>query len=101
MKNVIILYGGESVESEISLQSAQGIIKNIDQTKFFATMQDIKDFDVRSINKEALIFIAVHGKDGEDGATQKLLSRIILSLQVQMKLNKEMLGQNFFKNLDG
>ena len=70
-----ILYGGDSVESEISLQSAQGIIKNIDQTKFSATMQDIKDFDVRSINKEALIFIAVHGKDGEDGATQKLLSK--------------------------
>ena len=75
MKSVIILYGGDSVESEISLQSALGIIKNIDQTKFSATMQDIKDFDVRSINKEALIFIAVHGKDGEDGATQKLLSK--------------------------
>ena len=75
MKSVIILYGGDSVESEISLQSAQGIIKNIDRTKFSATMQDIKDFDVKSINKEALIFIAVHGKDGEDGATQKLLSK--------------------------
>ena len=75
MKSVIILYGGDSVESEISLQSAQGIIKNIDQTKFSATMQDIKDFDVKSINKEALIFIAVHGKDGEDGNTQKLLSK--------------------------
>ena len=75
MRSVIILYGGDSVESEISLQSAQGIIKNIDQTKFSATMQDIKDFDVKSINKEALIFIAVHGKDGEDGNTQKLLSK--------------------------
>ena len=75
MKNIIILYGGDSVENEISLQSAQGIIKNIDQTKFSATMQDIKDFDVKSINKEALIFIAVHGKDGEDGNTQKLLSK--------------------------
>ena len=74
MRSVIILYGGDSVESEISLQSAEGIIKNIDQTKFSATMQDIKDFDVKSINKEALIFIAVHGKDGEDGTTQKLLS---------------------------
>ena len=75
MRSVIILYGGDSVESEISLQSAQGIIKNIDQTKFAATMQDIKDFDVKSINKEALIFIAVHGKDGEDGTTQKLLRK--------------------------
>tara|TARA_B100001989_G_scaffold243558_1_gene211380 strand:+ start:86 stop:979 length:894 start_codon:yes stop_codon:yes gene_type:complete len=75
MRSVIILYGGDSVESQISLQSAEGIIKNIDQTKFSATMQDIKDFDVKSINKEALIFIAVHGKDGEDGNTQKLLSK--------------------------
>ena len=31
MRNVIILYGGDSVESEISLQSAEAIIKNIDQ----------------------------------------------------------------------
>ena len=54
MRSVIILYGGDSVESQISLQSAEGIIKNIDQTKFSATMQDIKDFDVKSINKEAL-----------------------------------------------
>ena len=75
MRSVIILYGGDSFESEISLQSANGIIKNIDKTKFSATMQDIKDFDVKSINKEALIFIAVHGKDGEDGNTQKLLSK--------------------------
>ena len=75
MRSVIILYGGDSFESEISLQSANGIIKNIDKTKFSATMQDIKDFDVKSMNKEALIFIAVHGKDGEDGTTQKLLSK--------------------------
>ena len=50
MRSVIILYGGDSVESQISLQSAEGIIKNIDQTKFSVTMQDIKDFDVKSIN---------------------------------------------------
>ena len=75
MRSVIILYGGDSFESEISLQSANAIIKNIDKTKFSATMQDIKDFDVESMNKEALIFIAVHGKDGEDGTTQKLLSK--------------------------
>ena len=75
MRDVIILYGGDSVENEISQQSARGIIKNIDQIKFSATMQNIKEFDVEVTNKEALIFIAVHGKDGEDGNTQKLLSR--------------------------
>ena len=29
MRKIIILYGGDSIESEISLQSAHGIIKNI------------------------------------------------------------------------
>lgn len=75
MRSVIILCGGDSVESEISRQSAQGIIKNIDRSKFSATTQDINDFDMKSINKEALIFIAVHGKGGEDGKTQKILSK--------------------------
>ena len=75
MRSVIILCGGDSVESEISRQSAQGIIKNIDRSKFSAITQDINDFDMKSINKEALIFIAVHGKGGEDGNTQKILSK--------------------------
>tara|TARA_B100001989_G_scaffold136798_1_gene96905 strand:+ start:29098 stop:29991 length:894 start_codon:yes stop_codon:yes gene_type:complete len=75
MISVIILYGGDSIESEISRQSAQEIIENIDQSKFSATILDIKDFDVKSVNNEALVFIAVHGKDGEDGETQKLLSK--------------------------
>ena len=75
MISVIILCGGDSIESEISRQSARGIIENIDQSKFSATTQDINDFDVKSFNKEAVVFIAVHGKDGEDGKTQKLLSK--------------------------
>ena len=70
MRRVIILYGGHSVESGISQQSAEGIMENIDRAKFSATMQDIKNFDFKSVDKETLIFIAVHGKDGEDGTTQ-------------------------------
>ena len=42
MISVIILYGGDSIESEISRQSAQEIIENIDQSKFSATILDIK-----------------------------------------------------------
>ena len=45
MRRVIILYGGDSVESGISQQSAEGIMENIDRAKFSATMQDIKNFD--------------------------------------------------------
>ena len=75
MRRVIILYGGDSVESAISQQSAEGIMENIDRAKFSATMQDIKNFDSKSVDKETLIFIAVHGKNGEDGTTQKLLKK--------------------------
>ena len=75
MRRVIVLYGGGSVESGISQQSAEGIMENIDQAKFSATMHDIQNFDLKSVDKETLIFIAVHGKDGEDGTTQKLLKK--------------------------
>ena len=47
MRRVIILYGGDSVESGISQQSAEGIMENIDQAKFSARMQDIKNFDFK------------------------------------------------------
>ena len=75
MRRVIVLYGGDSVESAISQQSAEGIMENIDRAKFSATMQDIKNFDSKFVDKETLIFIAVHGKNGEDGTTQKLLKK--------------------------
>ena len=74
MKEVIIIFGGSSVEKEISAQSADGIFKNIDQSKFSPKLVDIKDLKINTLTKDIVIFIAVHGEGGEDGTIQKLLS---------------------------
>ena len=74
MKEVIIVFGGDSVENEISKQSAKSILQNIDQSKFLPSLLNIKELKIKSISKDAIIFIAVHGLGGEDGETQKNLS---------------------------
>lgn len=74
MRDVVIIYGGDSVENEISAQSGEGILKNIDQSRFCATLLNIKNLKVDLIKQDTVIFIAVHGLGGEDGETQKLLA---------------------------
>jgi D-alanine-D-alanine ligase len=74
MIEVLIIYGGDSVESEISAQSANGILKSIDQSRFTPSLINVKDLKIDSIKKDAVVFIAVHGSGGEDGETQKLLA---------------------------
>ena len=74
MRDVVIIFGGDSVENEISAQSAEGILKNIDQSKFCASLLNIKDLKIESIKEDTVVFIAVHGLGGEDGETQKLLA---------------------------
>ena len=53
MRRVIILYGGDSVESGISQQSAEGIMENIDQAKMLVEV-DIKKRDVKEVVNEWL-----------------------------------------------
>ena len=74
MKNVLILYGGKSDEKEISKDSAVAIHNCIDKTKFKADIIDYEDLRLNSIDKDTIIFIAIHGKGGEDGEIQKILS---------------------------
>ena len=73
MRDVVIIFGGDSVENEISAKSAEGILKNIDQSKFCASLLNIKDLKIELIKEDTVVFIAVHGLGGEDGETQKLL----------------------------
>ena len=48
MIEVLIIYGGDSVESEISAQSANGILKNIDQSRFTPSLINVKDLKIIS-----------------------------------------------------
>lgn len=88
---IAVLSGGPSAEHEVSIQSAENVIKNMDINKF--TVLNIK------INKEGiwidqktgkqfsekeglaylkqhqvdLVFLVLHGEYGEDGTLQKIL----------------------------
>ena len=64
MKNVIVLFGGDSDEKEISKLSADSIIKNIDTTKFDAQLIDLNNLNLNEVDKEIVFFIAVHGSGG-------------------------------------
>ena len=75
MKNVIVLFGGDSDEKEISKLSADSIIKNIDTSKFNAQLIDLNNLNLKEVDKETVFFIAVHGSGGEDGQIQDLLSK--------------------------
>ena len=66
MRDVVIIFGGDSVENEISAQSAEGILKNIDQSKFSASLLNVKDLKIELIKEDTVVFIAVHGLGGED-----------------------------------
>lgn len=97
--NVCVIYGGNSTEHEVSKISAQNIINNIDSdlfnvykiyiTKDGQWLYDGKsaiispdstkkaivvfDNDTYTEIKIDVVFIALHGKNGEDGTVQGLL----------------------------
>ena len=74
MKEVIILYGGNSDESQISELTANSINKHIDREIFLPTLLNLNDFKVNKIDKNSIVFIAIHGVGGEDGEIQKILN---------------------------
>lgn len=101
MKKILILFGGNSFEHEISCKSAKTILENIDRTKFDITTVGIKDNDwyifnddinlltnnnwtkgiINKINNITefikqfdKVFPIIHGNDGETGALSGLFN---------------------------
>jgi len=71
-KTILVAYGGNSSEREVSLKSGKACIKAIKGLKY-----KVIDFDPAKNHLSAiknykvdLIFNALHGKDGEDGIAQ-------------------------------
>ena len=69
---VAVLCGGTSHEREISLQSGEAVTEGLLSANIEAEMLDTakRDFDIRSYDRA---FVALHGRDGEDGKIQALL----------------------------
>ena len=85
MKKILIIYGGKSMEHDISIKSFNTVIKNIDSTRYIVDSIYIsKDNIWYHNNKEiiniiefiklyTLVFPLMHGKYGEDGCIQGML----------------------------
>lgn len=73
---VIVLMGGTSAEREVSLKSGTAVVKALRSKGYQAEGLDFNSSSV--INKiqefgPEVVFIALHGKPGEDGSVQGLL----------------------------
>jgi len=73
MKKVIIVYGGDSNEKEISYESAKSIFSNIDKSKYDPLLIDYKEVNFDKSWGNSIFFIAIHGEGGEDGEIQEIL----------------------------
>ena len=77
IKSIIVLYGGASSERDISLESGKGIYEALDQLGYFVTLKDFNNLEkLEDLKKYDLVFIALHGFEGESGILQKDLDNL-------------------------
>lgn len=69
---VLVLMGGTSAEREVSLQSGRAVYHALKQAGYEAIELDFTGDNLGEINKinPDVVFIALHGKQGEDGTVQ-------------------------------
>jgi D-alanine-D-alanine ligase len=72
---VAVLYGGKSAEREVSLKSGSMVLAALRKKGVDAHPFDPKERDVQDLVKERFsrVFIALHGRFGEDGTVQGVL----------------------------
>lgn len=70
---VAVLLGGESGEREISLKSGQAVLDALIRQGVNAEAFDPAIRDVADLESYDRVFIALHGKYGEDGTIQRIL----------------------------
>jgi D-alanine-D-alanine ligase len=74
-KKIGVLMGGKSSEREISLKSGSAILHSLIRSGYNAVGIDAADELIKSLKnrKVQVVFIALHGRWGEDGTVQGLL----------------------------
>ena len=76
VKKVIVLYGGESSERSISLESGKYVFQSAKDLGYEAELIDYpSEFSIDKILENDFIFIALHGHDGESGDLQQFLEQ--------------------------
>lgn len=99
--SIAVLMGGKSSEHEVSLETAKNVVTNLDRSKYnirpilitkenkwkiidsrittnlFTNYHEYKNVDIETALEDInIVFIAMHGEYGEDGALQGLLEFI-------------------------
>ncbi|AKH64427.1 MULTISPECIES: D-alanine--D-alanine ligase [Photorhabdus] len=74
-EKVAVLLGGASAEREVSLLSGQAVLAGLKEAGINAHPVDTKDFPVTQLKEAGFdkVFIALHGRGGEDGTLQGVL----------------------------
>jgi D-alanine-D-alanine ligase len=72
---VAVLYGGRSAEREVSLMSGQGVNEalrslGVDSILFDPSQRELNELKAEGVSR---VFIALHGRYGEDGSVQGAL----------------------------
>ncbi len=74
-EKVAVLYGGNSAEREVSLNSGQAVAEGLKRAGIKAELIDPKIVPLTELKTKAIdrVFIALHGRGGEDGCVQGAL----------------------------
>lgn len=74
-ERIAVLYGGNSAEREVSLNSGKAIAEGLEQAGFNVVLIDTKETPLTELVAQNIkrVFIALHGRGGEDGCLQGAL----------------------------
>ena len=74
IEKIIVLYGGESSERSVSLESGKYVFQSVKDLGYEAELIDYPcEFSPEKFLPGDLVFIALHGQDGESGELQSFL----------------------------
>ena len=76
MNKICVLYGGNSSERSVSLKSGKCIYESLINNGYEASLIDYKHLiDLGELKYFDLVFIALHGEEGESGILQSKLEK--------------------------
>ena len=97
MKNVIVLFGGDSDEKEISKLSADSIINNIDTTKFDAQLLDLNNLNLIEVDKDTVFLSPFMDLVVRMGKFRICCRKMDIDLQVQTMNLQKSAGIRFYQ----
>ncbi len=80
-QTLTVLYGGTSAERDVSLNSGKAIAEGLEKAGFNVQLIDTKEVPLTALASQNIkhVFIALHGRGGEDGCLQGALESLDIS----------------------